>query len=101
MALWTLSLHASRTTCPGRGSSDGYLGLIIAPIGAGGQHAHATIHVAGLVDPDRICLGTRHRWLCVNAEVGRASCRERVCQYVSISVVAGSLKQKNMSNKLR
>src|SRR3546814_2606991 len=62
-----LSLHASRTTCPGRGSSDGYLGLIIAPIGAGGQHAHATIHVAGLVDPDRICLGPRHRWLCVNA----------------------------------
>src|SRR3546814_14654233 len=30
-------------------------------------------------------------------EIGRASCRERVCQYVEISVVAGSLKtqQKN------
>src|SRR3546814_17840755 len=27
-------------------------------------------------------------------EIGRASCRERVCQYVSISVVAASLKQK-------
>src|SRR3546814_11529232 len=27
--------------------------------------------------------------------VGRASCRERVCQYVQISVVAVSLKQKN------
>src|SRR3546814_9001526 len=27
-------------------------------------------------------------------EIGRASCRERVCQYVSISVVAGSLKKK-------
>src|SRR3546814_12695861 len=26
-------------------------------------------------------------------EIGRASCRERVCQYVSISVVAVSLKQ--------
>src|SRR3546814_15083233 len=26
--------------------------------------------------------------------LGRASCRERVCQYVSIGVVAGSLKQK-------
>src|SRR3546814_10980185 len=25
---------------------------------------------------------------------GRASCRERVCQYVSISVVAGSFKKK-------
>src|SRR3546814_11235181 len=28
-------------------------------------------------------------------EIGRASCRERVCQYVSISVVAVSLKTKN------
>src|SRR3546814_15882940 len=28
-------------------------------------------------------------------EIGRASCRERVCQYVSISVVAGALKKKN------
>src|SRR3546814_16626289 len=27
-------------------------------------------------------------------KIGRASCRERVCQYVSISVVAVSLKQK-------
>src|SRR3546814_15306928 len=26
-------------------------------------------------------------------QIGRASCRERVCQYVSISVVAVSLKQ--------
>src|SRR3546814_13910580 len=28
------------------------------------------------------------------SQIGRASCRERVCQYVSISVVAGSLKKK-------
>src|SRR3546814_18002295 len=28
-------------------------------------------------------------------EIGRASCRERVCEYVSISVVAGPLKNKN------
>src|SRR3546814_19954346 len=28
------------------------------------------------------------------AEIGRASCRERVCQYVYISVVAVSLKKK-------
>src|SRR3546814_20482721 len=27
-------------------------------------------------------------------QIGRASCRERVCQYVSISVVGGSLKKK-------
>src|SRR3546814_11849392 len=30
-------------------------------------------------------------------ELGRASCRERVCQYVSISVVAVSLKKKNQN----
>src|SRR3546814_12276376 len=29
-------------------------------------------------------------------EIGRASCRERVCQYVSISGDAGSLKNKNI-----
>src|SRR3546814_6541567 len=28
----------------------------------------------------------------VPAQIGRASCRARVCQYVSISVVVGSLK---------
>src|SRR3546814_7697231 len=27
-------------------------------------------------------------------EIGRASCRERVCEYVSISVCAGSLQKK-------
>src|SRR3546814_13632757 len=31
-------------------------------------------------------------------EIGRASGRERVCQYVSISVVAGSLKNKTTQN---
>src|SRR3546814_18876815 len=28
-------------------------------------------------------------------EIGRASCRDRVCQYVSLSVVAGSVKKKH------
>src|SRR3546814_18019148 len=32
-------------------------------------------------------------------EIGRASCRERGCQYVSISVVAVSLKQKNHNTR--
>src|SRR3546814_16057542 len=32
-------------------------------------------------------------------EIGRASCRERVCQYVEISVVAVSLKKKKHTNK--
>src|SRR3546814_19701351 len=32
-------------------------------------------------------------------EIGRASCRERVCQYVSISVVAVYLKKKKKKEK--
>src|SRR3546814_19941776 len=28
-------------------------------------------------------------------QIGRASCRERVCQYVSLSVVAGAIKNKH------
>src|SRR3546814_20618173 len=31
-------------------------------------------------------------------EIGRASCRARVCQYVSIPVVAVSLKKNNIDN---
>src|SRR3546814_16754111 len=32
-------------------------------------------------------------------EIGRASCREGVCQYVYVSVVAGSLKKKKKKKK--
>src|SRR3546814_15610954 len=31
-------------------------------------------------------------------QIGRASCRERVCQYVEIPVVAGTLEKKKKSN---
>src|SRR3546814_14015024 len=54
------------------------------------------------IQPDKVFIGS-----CTNAriedlraaaavlkEIGRASCRGRVCQYVSISVVAVSLKKK-------
>src|SRR3546814_13118474 len=34
------------------------------------------------------------------AEIGSASCRERVCPYVSISVVDGSLKKKRTSSDI-
>src|SRR3546814_16642810 len=33
-------------------------------------------------------------------QIGRASCRERVCQYVSISVVPVSFKKKTAATKL-
>src|SRR3546814_16676134 len=35
------------------------------------------------------------------ADIGRASCRERVCQYVSISVVAVSVKKKIKTNIMK
>src|SRR3546814_13194230 len=35
----------------------------------------------------------------VTAELGRASCRERVCPYVLIAVVAGSFKNKQQKHK--
>src|SRR3546814_15942839 len=61
--------------------------LHVAHLHAGGMRAQqaavaaASIgHVAGVVHRSR-------------REIGRASCRERVCQYVYNSVVAGSLKQ--------
>src|SRR3546814_14367302 len=34
-------------------------------------------------------------------KIGRASCRERVCQYVEISVVAVTLKKKKSKKKTR
>src|SRR3546814_13492672 len=36
----------------------------------------------------------KHPYYMDNAQIGRASCRERVCQYVSIWVVAVPLKKK-------
>src|SRR3546814_13953451 len=47
--------------------------------------------------PDRIevmARGVEEVAALPDPEIGRASCRERVCQYVSISVGAGSLKTK-------
>src|SRR3546814_9985964 len=45
-----------------------------------------------------LTLGAASGAIGLNAsEIGRASCRERVCQYVSISVVAVSLKTKRMN----
>src|SRR3546814_16245113 len=48
---------------------------------------------AACLDQPHPCITTRV-FLAPEYEIGRASCRERVCQYVSISVVAVSLKKK-------
>src|SRR3546814_15652304 len=45
----------------------------------------------------RLCLahhGIHAHFVTLQTEIGRASCRERVCQYVYISVGAGSFKKK-------
>src|SRR3546814_14788250 len=53
---------------------------------------------AGQTDVIRLAPGERVE-LATNPaavnQIGRASCRDRVCQYVEISGVAGSLKKKN------
>src|SRR3546814_17099755 len=35
------------------------------------------------------------RWRGIVVKIGRATCRERVCQYVYITGVAGALKKRN------
>src|SRR3546814_17175616 len=45
----------------------------------------------GIAKPDRA-----RRWI---IEIGSASCRERVCQYVEFSGVAGSLKKKTLRKR--
>src|SRR3546814_14220260 len=47
--------------------------------------------LSGDGDPVDVLVITPH------PEIGRASCRDRVCQYVSISVVAVALKKKQSS----
>src|SRR3546814_16690013 len=43
-----------------------------------------------VTDPNRILVRTER----FRAQIGRAACRDRMCQYVSRSVVAESFKQK-------
>src|SRR3546814_12046282 len=45
------------------------------------------------------CASGTERWIEIPAEIGRASCRERVCQSVAMSVVAVSLKKKRTSQR--
>src|SRR3546814_13431113 len=47
-----------------------------------------------------LVIDTRN-WLPGRKEIGRASCRGRVCRDVVISVVAGSLKKKNTEIEIK
>src|SRR3546814_11914604 len=64
-------------------------GAIEIGFGRGRNPLPREIDAAGRVDRDRIAMAAlqRHR-LHRRQEIGIASCRERVCQYVKISVVA-------------
>src|SRR3546814_12277367 len=70
------------------------------PLGEGGSHNRSRNRrragrdggpAADHASPGRRPVGSR---LSDDPEIGRASCRERVCQYVDISVVAVSYKKK-------
>src|SRR3546814_18666232 len=75
-----------------------------APFGAAGVHGLDDVVIGAghaVIQPQQVA----HRVVLRHDEpesagrqpgkIGRASCRERVWQYVSISVVAGSLKKNN------
>src|SRR3546814_20721320 len=70
-------------------------GVCIANSGPASAHSGrrkpATVHASatGSRQQDRRQRRAEH------GEIGRAACRERVCQYVSISVVVVSLKTKH------
>src|SRR3546814_16088932 len=54
-------------------------------------------HDAAVAMPQRQAIQRGHH---LPDQIGRASCRERVCQYVEISVVAVTLKKKKKNNKI-
>src|SRR3546814_15242185 len=60
--------------------------------------AMSAFHNPGRV-PAKPASGMTPPLLLTKDKIGRASCRERVCQYVSISVVAVSLKKKKYNYK--
>src|SRR3546814_20493112 len=64
-----------------------YFGLMAHCVGRGlGRYLlHAAIAQAWRYAPERLTVNT-------NPKTGKASCRERVCKYVKISVVAVTLK---------
>src|SRR3546814_12863081 len=69
--------------------------------GVGGESHRLGMEVAAGENIPRhaVVLG-KHQRIVGDAirQIGRSSCRERVCQYVSISVVAVSLKKKKIIN---
>src|SRR3546814_13344769 len=80
--------HRQRNATAGAGKMHGSR----SPEHDGQQPVILNLECSPGVSPAAIAM----RWHVPRLEIGRASCRERVCQYVSISVVAVSLKQKKV-----
>src|SRR3546814_12934399 len=61
-----------------------------------GELERGFVQMAEMINQSRLSNAVRSAGMMRRAlhEIGRASCRERVCQYVEISVVAVSLKKK-------
>src|SRR3546814_18853671 len=62
---------------------------------AGEQHVDGRA-IGGQRQPQRLVIvpAVIHELAIADQQIGRTSCRERVCQYVEISVVAVSVKKK-------
>src|SRR3546814_13411364 len=86
IALAPLMLLARRAESP--------LGLILAGL-AISPLAGAGISLALNLAPNPFAAMEILTWLLGSLAIGSASCRERVCPYGLLSVVAGSLKKKN------
>src|SRR3546814_15017905 len=78
------------------GLAAAFAGVALVALGQGdgaGDLAQTTLTGVALVLLSAVTIAFYYVWS-VELEIGRASCRERVCQYVEISVGPVSLKQK-------
>src|SRR3546814_15704257 len=63
----------------------------------GGKHGHPKLlRLVHKIERPELVRGIKCRH---HRKIGRASCRERVCQYVEISVVSVALKNKTKQHK--
>src|SRR3546814_15550066 len=72
----------------------GDYGFIWNPIGTNARDFELFVKLFGYTPAEVLSSATMLGGQIMDIQIGRASCRERVCQNVSISVVAVSLKKK-------